>query len=341
MNLDNQTPFDAVLLPMMGPGDTPALTVIVKATFDFSQGRTAATAAQAPVCFGDQLYPAEQGGGIRYESDMAPFKPCTDIALSAMACAPAGRPVTELDVAVQVGPVAKRLKVYGRRLWNHKGVLSRRHVITAAEPFLQCSIRYNEAFGGMDQDSGEFCERNLAGKGFYTTRRRTRLLGRPLPRIEDPARLIRSPRDRPPPAGFGFCHRGWQPRAGYAGTFDACWQAGRSPLLPADFDFRYYNGAHPDLQAPGFLRGDEPVELTHLTPESRVQFNLPGVMPVCRVRRRGGEDEERAALNLDTVFIEPDKGTFCLVWRGRAPLADLADDRIEQTTLTVQPLEQI
>jgi len=338
MKIDNPTPFDVVLLPMMGPGDTTALTVIAKATYAFSAGTTKLASDQIPISFADQFYDEEEGGGIRYESDMVPFKPNTDIVLSSSAYAPEGQPAKTLDVALKVGAIEKHLKVFGKRLWNFKGVLSKRYVATDAKPFTRCPIRYSNAFGGMDQSTGEYCEQNLSGKGFYSAKGKEKLNGRPLPRIEDPARLIQSPLDHPTPVGFGFYHRAWQPRATFAGTFDDAWRVERSPMLPENFDFRYYNGAHPDLQAKGYLRGDEPVELTHLTPKSPLQFNLPGVFPTCSLQRKGQEALESVPLNLDTVYIEPDERRLCIVWRGRSPIDDLADDQIVHASIAVEPM---
>jgi hypothetical protein len=335
MKIDNLTPFDVTALPMMGPGDSNILTVVAKATFAFAQGKTELASEQAPIAFGDQFYDENDGGGTRYESDMAPYKPHTDIVLSGSACAPQGRPTTHLDVALKVGPVQKRLKVFGKRLWNFKGILSRRYVCTDAKPFVTCPIRYSKAFGGMDQSTGEFCRQNLMGTGFYSHKTRTKLAGRPLPRIEDPRRLIRSPKDHPPPAGLGFYHRAWQPRAAYAGTFDAAWSVERSPRPPNDFDFKYYNGAHPDLQAKGYLQGNEPVELTHLTPEGQLTFNLPGVVPICTLLRKGKDQGDTLTMNLDTVFIASDRRILTLVWRGCAPIDRLDDDTFDSASIAI------
>jgi hypothetical protein len=339
MKVDNPTPLDVTMMPMLGPGDTTAMTVIAKATYVFFPGGTELASEQIPISFTDQFYDEADGGGIRYESDMAPFKPNTDIVLSGSAHAPEAAPTTEMDVALKVGPIEKRLKVFGKRLWNYKGVLSKQYVATDARSFITCPIRYSKAFGGMDRTTGEYCEQNLLGKGFYAVKTKEKLIGRPLPRIEDPKELIRTPADHPPPAGFGFCHRAWQPRASYAGTYDNAWRAERSPRLPVDFDYRYYNGAHPDLQVKNYLRGDEPVALTHLTPEGRVQFNLPSVAPICTIQRRGQEKPETIPLILDTLFIESDERTFCLVWRGRSPIEDLNDDTIKAAAIAVRSLE--
>jgi hypothetical protein len=340
MRIDNPTPFDVTILPMPGPGDTAAVTAIAKATYTFSPGKTELASEQIPISFADQFYEEADGGGIRYESDMVPYKPNTDIVLSGSAHAPDGEPTTELDVGLKLGPMEKRLRVFGKRLWNFKRVLSKRYVITDARPFVKCPIRYSRAFGGTDQSTGEFCDQNLIGTGFYSPKTKTKLAGRPLPRIEDPRRLIRNPKDHPPPAGFGFYHRAWQPRAAYAGTYDETWRVERSPRLPENFDYRYYNGAHPDLQAKGYLRGDEPVELTHLTPEGRLQFNLPGVVPVCRLQPKGEDEADTIAMNLDTVFIASDERTLCMVWRGRASIDDLYDDKFELASIAIRSTEQ-
>jgi len=331
MKLDNNTPFEAIALPLMGPDDKSMLTVIVKGTYAFNPGCVALAGEQAAIAFGDDFYDENDGGGIRYESDLTPFKPCTDVVLSGQAYAPGNQPAAEVDVELKVGPVQKRLKVFGRRLWNHAGIFSRRHVATPAKPFVICAIRYNEAFGGVDKTTGAYCAQNLHGKGFYAPE--TKPAGEPLPRVEDPGHLIRTPEDHPPPAGFGFYHRAWKPRCDYVGTYDDAWRIQRSPGKPEDFDYRFYNGAHPDLQAKGYLQGNEPVTLTNLTSEGVVEFALPGVHPLCQVQRYGNHEREPVTMHLDTVFLEPDERIFNLVWRGNAELTEFSDAGIEQVVV--------
>jgi hypothetical protein len=107
--------------------------------------------------------------------------------------------------------------------------------------------------------------------------------------------------------------------------------------MPADFNYRFYNGAHPDLQVKGFLTGNEPVELNNLTPEGLMRFALPGITPLCRVLRVRQKEEQKIVMHLDTVFIEPGRYRFCLVWRGAAPLSGLSDAGIERVLLTADP----
>jgi hypothetical protein len=324
---------------MLGRDDRPVLTVIVKGTFTFGWDHSELAADQLSIAYGDTLYEEKEGGGIRYESDLVPFKPRTDVVIDGTAHAPKNRPARAVPVSVTVGPVQKDLVVFGKRLWNHAGVLSRRHyTITETQPFLTQPIRYSDAFGGLDETTGEYCDHNLSGKGFYSIKTKANLAGKPLPLIEDPKHLIQSPADHPPTAGLGFYHRSWLPRARYAGTFDKAWRAERAPRMPKDFNYRFYNGAHPDLQVNGYLAGNEPVELINLTPEGKMRFALPGITPHCRMVRARQKEVEKIAMHLDTVFIEPDRNSYCLVWRGAVALAALSDNGIEQVVLTAEPL---
>lgn len=177
-------------------------------------------------------------------------------------------------VGVKIGSMEKHIKIFGDRYWNHAGLLNRRYTITTARPFARRSIVYEDAFGGLEPVSGHYCTENLVGKGLYSTGVGNNPAGEPLPAIEDPEHLIKNIKDRPAPVGFGFYSRAWQPRAAYAGTYDENWRKARSPLPPKDFDSRFYNGAHPDLQVDGYLRGDEVVTLINLTREGHIDFKL-------------------------------------------------------------------
>lgn len=117
------------------------------------------------------------------------------------------------------------------------------------------------------------------------------------------------------PAGFGVVGRAWQPRLALAGTYDQQWLDERHPYLPADFDFRYWNGAPEDQQLGPHLTGDETVTLYNMCPpktpgatrdangNTHVTFRLPGHLPFVLVRFADGQLGELAA-NLDTLTID-------------------------------------
>ena len=334
MNIENATIFDAAVLPLINPQGGNLLTVIVKGTFVFNPGGSEPADEQIPISYGDSYY--GERGSIRYESDIVPFKPKADVVLCATAYAPDSKPAESIRVAVKIGSLEKQVMVFGERFWNHAGVLSRKFTMTATKPFLRRSIVYEDAFGGIDTISGQYCAENLVGKGFYSPASKQNLAGKPLPCIEDPCHLIRTPGDHPRPVGFGFYSRAWQPRVAYAGTYDLTWRKHRYPLLPRDFDAQFYNGAHPDLQINGYLHGNESVTLINLTPEGRADWRLPNVRLTCAISRRGkSERREKQALpmKLDTLFIEPDERRCCMVWRASTPLREPSGADIEQVTI--------
>lgn len=335
MQIQNPTLFDIAALPLIGPQGQILFTVILKGTFLQSTGAPAEP--QMRIAYGDEL--ANETGAVRYESDIVPFKPRTDVVLWASAYAPEGKPAPSVPVSAGIGAVENQLMVFGERYWNHTGLLRREYRITAAKPFVRQPIVYEAAFGGIDMLSGAYCAENLVGCGFHDPKGKQNLAGKPLPRIEDPRHLIRAVSDHPRPVGFGFYHRACQPRAAFAGTYDETWRKQRCPLPPADFDARFYNGAHPDLQAVGYLRGDEPVTLTHLTPDGLAQFTLPGITPICRIVRRnenGRPEEKQGKMHLDTLFIEPDAKHYCIVWRTAIPIQSVPEEEIERVAIFIE-----
>ena len=340
MELQNDTPYTVEILPTIGPGEKPVVTIIVKGTFDLHpSGLVLPATEQLPVHFGDDLYDPENGSSVRYESDVAPYKPRADIALVGRAYAPGGVPTHMVDVTLQVGSIQKTLRVFGNRYWTWWG---RFLPVTASDPqlFTTMDLVYERAFGGVDTIGGGYCTENLVGQGFFAKKKKA-LAGAPLPNIEDPRHLIKSWRDHPKPAGFGFYGKTWSPRGDRLGTYDDTWRKERAPRAPVDFSFDFYNAAHPDLQAQGYLSGMEPVELIGLTPNGYLKFQLPGAQVIARMTksyellqsaRTEGHTEnathakeyvEPVTMNLDTLCVMPDERRFYIVWRGLCRVMDI------------------
>jgi hypothetical protein len=115
------------------------------------------------------------------------------------------------------------------------------------------------------------------------------------------------------PFGFGYFPKNRPPRVGLAGTYDAKWSETRSPLLPQDFDDRFFQAAFPGLILPSALRGDEPVAASGVTPDGQLRTVLPGEGVSARAFLAGAERSERP--RLDTVVLEPEQRRLVLVWR--------------------------
>ncbi len=336
MELVNTSPLRVEALPQQIRGDRFILTVILKGTFRITAGEAATLAEeQLPVLFSDELHKPE-GGSLKFESDLAPFKPRADIVLVGHAHAPLGRPVTGLQAGLRVGELQKLLLVIGDRYWQ-TGVGTPSP--SAPRPFTTMELTYERAYGGTDSSVGEYFPENPIGRGFVT--KQPKLDSRvPLPNLEDPDRPIRSWQDRPHPAGFGFYAKTWQPRAGFLGTYDERWQQERAPDPPEDFRSDFFNGAHPGLQLAGYLRGDESVQLLNLTPGGKLAFRLPGLRPAVRVTTTArdatgmpqADTTERKALDLklDTLCLLPDEQRCYLVWRARCPIRDPAASEVDR-----------
>lgn len=329
MEIINHTKFMVETLPFSkGPNGKPVLTIIVKGTFDLFPNRVVEMSSeQIPIAYGDEFY-SEDGGSNKFEADVVPFKPRGDVVLVGNAYAPGGQSVQSLDVSLRVGNLSKTIHVVGERHWIFGSRLLPAS-ISEPKPFQTMELVYERAFGGIDKIGGDWCKENLVGRGFFAKKSKEAIDDAPLPNLEDPDDLIRFWDSHPKPVGFGFYGRMWMPRSSYLGTYDERWRKERSPDPPDDFQFDYYNCAHPDLQVTGYLRGDEEVELTNLTKDGWIKFRLSGVHPQVTVKK-ADLTIEKITLNLDTLCIIPDEKKLYQVWRGLCNINDLSAFEIKE-----------
>lgn len=315
-DIDNDTPLVLEPLFMLDEADHPALTLVIKASFAIEAHGLVLLAEQPGLDYAGQLwFPDAPISSYRREPEIAPIKLATDVAVIAHAHAPTVD-TRVLEVGVRVGPVGQSAWVFGERSWVV--TKSGDFMLTPPARFERVPLCYELAFGGVDR-------RNPVGRG-YRHRDARPVDGELAPYIENPSAPIRSHSDCPGPVGFGFVSSDWLPRASLAGTYDAAWAADRKPLLPRDFDLRFHNAASQGLIAPGYLRGDERVELFNLVPEGTLAFALPGLPPpTLRVSRFGQTDVTLTPV-LDTVILDLDTRMVSLLWRARLGLAGGAHD---------------
>jgi len=319
--VDNRSPFAFEAVFLADEEARPLFVPIIKATYSIgSNGSLTIADKQISVNLGGEYWGAPETSSYKYEPEGAFAKPATDVVLIGSAYAQVTG-ATEVYAAIRVGPIEKIVRVFGDRYWiKALGAIS----MTKSAEFERIPLIYERAFGGwdrspMDPQKHIFEPRNPVGTGFMPPRGSREDAVR-LPNLEDPRFLIKNHCDTPPPACFGFISPHWQPRASYAGTYDDAWQKQRMPLLPLDFNRRFFNAATPGLIAPGFLRGDEPVILKNITKNGRLSFTLPGVRPPdCRIQLRGRKDHTLKT-QLDTVIINTDENLLFLLWRSNMVL---------------------
>jgi hypothetical protein len=310
----NRTPFAADYSWVRDRNGADTWVVSVRGTFLIQpDGSTKVAEEQSEVCVAPKYLGAPGESSLVYESDLIHTKPTTDITLLGNAYAPPGKPAKRVDVTLKIASISKTLRVFGDRYWK-KGVLG--VAMTEPEPFEKMPLVYERAFGGRDVVSPDptnqsFEWRNPVGCGFAL--KAEHLADQRAPNVEDPKNLISSWRQRPSPAGFGPIGAHWSPRCKWGGTYDEKWEKERQPLVPDDFDERFYLAAPADQQPPTHLRGGEPVELSNLTPQGHLHFQLPRVVLGFATRFYTGEVVRHRPV-LHSVIIEPDIPQVIMVW---------------------------
>ena len=312
----NMTPFRTGIGFCQDNEGRDLVVALLKATFQFAaNGAIAAAARDASVpLFKKDVFGGEPAtSSLRYANDEVPSKPGVDIAVVGHAY---GRDSRSIEAGFALGACEKVLRVLGPRCW----VGGRDSTIAGPVAFSKIPLVYEHAYGGCDTDSAGnklVYDQNPVGVGFATVARDKA----PLPNFEYRNEALRSIKDRPRPAGFGFIPTGWKPRAQFAGTFDAAWEKSRRPLFPKDFDQRFHNAVPQDQVLGGDLKGGERVVLRNLSPRAvNVVFGLPTLhfVVIFRIKERTEELPMRA----DTVLLEPDEERFAITSRGACALGD-------------------
>ncbi|NEX17096.1 MAG: hypothetical protein C1943_10805 [Halochromatium sp.] len=246
--------------------------------------------------------------------------------------APRGTRRQASTVAVRVGPIEKRLDVFGDRFWEAGR-------ITRPLDFQEMPLRWERAFGGAGDP------RNPLGKGLKPILGPGNHLFHPLPNLELPAQTIGSPGDRPEPAGLGALDSQWSPRAEKRGTYDARWKRERWPGYPDDMDWSVFNLAPSDQQLKGFFQGGEPLRIAGMHPDrALIESRLPAIRMRCFVTLNGEyrphvfpsgplpssqvreTDEFREVpTHLETVWLFPGIMRGLVLFRG---VTDIADDEM-------------
>jgi hypothetical protein len=331
MEIANYTPWSHLVFRARTPDDDAFGVLVVRGTFRIVQGEPLRPVPdQAPVAICDRHRGEPGSSSLRMEADLAPFKPRTDIHLDAIAHAPEGRPSTRWPVRVRVGSLQKDLLVRGPCEWRHQRLLGWR--LNEPEPCVEVPIRYENAFGGtftLEDGTVVSSVENPVGTGWLPSE-----APKDQPIRAPQVLAIDEPDHRPgrryPPQGYGPLSPNWQPRLARAGTFDERWLDERWPILPADFDYAFYNAAHPDMIYPSHVAGDESVLLVGLSPTRPVvSFRLPGYQINGLLRLGSGFLLPLVAV-LDTIFIdvsgrEPDEHRVSLTWRACFPLGPAID----------------
>ena len=334
MQIFNETGLKVAWTPWQVRPPQESLTLIVKGLFRMVPGGTAALLPddEKALPSGDLFTDEDPARGLEQAGDFAPYKPRADLILSGSCHTPGAAPAETCTVAFAVGTWRKSLSVFGDRFWVGDGS---QWQLSRPRPFTEKPIGYPFAFGGPGFAA------NPVGRGTEVRRDPSGRQVVALPNVELPGQGIRSPADRPPPAGFGPVSPLWAPRSSVAGTYSEAWQQTRWPYFPEDFDWGHFNAAPPDQQLDGFLAGDETLGFENLHPaHPSFGTRLPGLRARCfLVAMLDGKEKFREVpLRLDTLSVEMQPERLSLVWRGLTPIRDREHRELTHLYLAIEPL---
>lgn len=333
MHTENETPFVLAALRTQPLPPARALTVILKATFDFKDGAWAPAKKQRDLAV-DTPHMDDIGRSLAWASDLAPVKTCSDFFVLGSFYQPGGVAAPEGRGAIQLAKLRKELAFYG--VGYAAKVPEGGWMQTARLPMTSVPLRWEFSYGGL-ADS-----RNPMGRGIDPVHLPSGRDMALLPQIEYPEDASRPLGDPIRPANFAPVPPSFQMRTRRLGTRDRHWSVFRAPLPPKDYDPRYHNAAPDDQQASDFALGDEPLILTNLHPTiPELTTNLPGLRPRVGLLRNilGVVTPQEVTMRLDTVIALPDEDQFVLTWRGVIELAGATEEgEIEWLQARIEPL---
>ena len=312
--ITNATRHSATAVVLTDTDGRDVILAVARGTFALGTRRRLEPAdSPAPLVYADEYRDKPGESSLAATTDFAVTKPRGDVVVLGNACAPGGKPVSSMTVSVRVGPLTAKLEVTGDRVWK-KGLMG----VAPGKPesFAEMPLVWERAYGGgcpsKDGKGGERFTANPVGRGFWLADKDA--ADQPLPNLSWPGDALKKLGDRPAPACFAFVSPDWESRASLAGTYDAAWERDRSPLLPKDFDPRFFNTAPAALQLERYLEGGEPVVLQGLHADGERAFELPRDRVTVDLLTPGDRLDSHPAV-LDTVVIDAGEGLVHLVWR--------------------------
>lgn len=317
MLTDNNTPFAAIGFEQWHRDGGTMAVCSVRGTYEVSPSGALRLASAQDLVLADEFDGDPQKGPLVKPNDLVPYKPGTDVTFLGSAFAPHGQAAPLFNASIQIMDHWKTVRLSGPREWVAEETDGWR--LSRPEPVKAAPICYTKASGGrmIGDPDGTVDPRNPIGCNLIHSDFTPTGRNYPAAQIDSEDHPIGDWHDKPPlPQGFGPMSPWWQARQRFAGTYDDDWKEHVHPRLPADFDYQFYNCAHPDLAFTGFLKGGDRIELINLSPNGRMAVGLPEMTPFARFSFTDGR-EVTAALNLDGAHFDFRKSplTLCVTWR--------------------------
>ena len=357
MEFVNQLPVAALAFRQFDQNGQLDCVVSAKGTFRHVQDRFLELAdEQEPFQWTDEYEGDPHRSLLVRLTDLTPDKPGTDVTFLGGSYAPDGRAQKTWVAALQIGQITKSLIVSGKRELRPQIIQPKKSILgspksadglswklSEPEPAQSIPMDWYLAYGGGTKGKpGPMCiggdEVELANPlGCGCVREMDLKNVRPVsaPQIVSTDDEFKGGHKQASPAGFGPIPPWWPQRNRFAGTYDDKWLETRHPLLPFDFDRRFWNCAPEDQVAVPFLQAGTQYRLINLHPElAEARGFLPDVQ--LGIRCQVDERDEWHVANLDGVHFDwRQDDRVLLTWRARFPLPQAETAKITLASVIV------
>ncbi len=304
--------WQTAIIPGFNPDGKPILSVLAKKTYTICSKQIIPALKQPPLntseIYVDPVDPLNSE--ILEESDLVPCKQNTDIVVLSKAYSPKGKKAFYLDCEVQIGPVQKKIRVFGER--KIKSGLIRGIQFTDPIPYQQKELNWTNAYGGIAKSKDGILfpyPPNPIGKGFHLKGGFENYSEILVPNLEDPEvplqpheliwRKFDDWKRAPKPVSFGLVKPGFFPRFSFS--------ASSTP------DIRFFQGASEGL-CNHTLQGNEHVKLIYMDPQKPIfEFDLPNEKPIVTILINNSPVELTTVLQ--TLLINKENSCLFMVWR--------------------------
>lgn len=316
----NTSGFSALGFEQLHRDGTRMAVIAVRGRFDLDENGGLSISKDQEMILEDEYEGDPHKTPLLLPGDIVPFKPNTDVTALVKSWPPAQTSSACWQCGIKVGENQYIVEVGGPSEWKWTETGWER---TEPTPVRNALIDYRIA--ASDAVCGAPLSEDVPLNPLGVPRLREALLEKgeryPAISIKSPDEVYKLEADHSF-EGFGPVPPFWRSRQQYTGTYDERWKAERHPLLPEDFDYRFYQCAHPRLIQKGFLKGDERIELGRVRPGGgNIAFHLPDLVPVAHYQWID-DREVTLRLNLDGVHIDVREPPFRvdLTWRAWLPV---------------------
>ncbi len=255
-----------------------------------------------------------------------------EVLVAGDAFAPAGTPVTGMDIRLRCGmaeqpAIDKTLHISGERRWRY-GLLPLQQ-IDKPQPFVQMPTDLSRAWGGA-----QFSE-NPLGRGYTDSKMPALFAGNEgeMPNVQFPGQRLKPGQASHTPAGFGPLPIGVKQRQQYTGTYNNAWLKNDFPGLAKDIDWRFFNMAPQDQWLAQPFSGAETFCIEGMHPQQPV---LEGQLPAIRPRAFVGNEAEpcrEVELKADTLWLLPGQKLAVLICHGQTEVSRSDGQDLQQLLL--------